>query len=94
MLAGGIAGTVQWFPPIYCMDVIKSRMQSALPGVYSGTWDCFKKSYRQEGLQVFFKGFGTALLRAFPLHAFIFLGYEATIAALKNNRTKQKKITF
>lgn len=46
MMAGGIAGTVQWLPPFYCADVLKSRMQSAAPGVYSSVWDCAVKSYR------------------------------------------------
>ena len=59
-------------------------MQSALPGVYSSAWDCAVKSYRQDGAQVFFRGLNTALLRAFPLHATIFFGYESTIAYLKD----------
>lgn len=37
---------------------------------------------RGEGSQVFFRGLGTALIRAFPLHAIIFLGYETTMALL------------
>lgn len=84
LLAGGVAGTIQWLPPFYCIDVIKSRMQSALPGVYTSAWDCAKKSYQKEGLPVFFRGLPVALVRAFPLHACIFLGYETTLAALKD----------
>lgn len=57
-------------------------MQSALPGVYDNAWDCAKKSYRAEGAQVFVRGLPVALVRAFPLHACIFLGYETTLAAL------------
>jgi len=82
LLAGGVAGTVQWLPPFYCLDVLKSRMQSALPGVYDNVWDCAKKSYQQEGIGVFFRGLPVALIRAFPLNACIFLGYETTLAAL------------
>lgn len=26
LLAGGIAGTVQWLPPFYCIDVLKVRL--------------------------------------------------------------------
>jgi len=57
-------------------------MQSALPGVYSSVWDCARKSYQKEGINVFFRGLPVALVRAFPLHACIFLGYEMTLAAL------------
>jgi len=64
----------QWLPPLYCVDVMKSRMQSAEPGVYSSLWDCMVKSYRAEGLGVFFRGLPVAMLRAFPLHACIFFG--------------------
>ena len=33
-IAGPAAGTLQWLPPTYCVDVIKSRMQAVGPGVY------------------------------------------------------------
>ncbi|CAM9458427.1 unnamed protein product, partial [Ectocarpus fasciculatus] len=46
MLAGGIAGCATWLPPVYCLDVIKTRVQSAKPGMYRGSWDCLKKTVR------------------------------------------------
>lgn len=46
MLAGGVAGCATWLPPMYFVDVIKTRMQSAEAGVYHGAWDCFKKTVR------------------------------------------------
>ncbi len=54
-LAGGTAGVVQWLPPIYCLDVIKSRMQTAPKGYYSGVADCVSKLYREHGIKVFFR---------------------------------------
>jgi hypothetical protein len=39
---------------------------------------------RREGSAVFFRGLGTALLRAFPLHAIIFFAYEYTIKQIKH----------
>lgn len=42
---------------------------------------------RAEGMQVFFRGLGVALVRAFPLHAIIFLGYETTMATLHRDLT-------
>lgn len=46
MLAGGLAGCAIWLPPVYCLDVIKTRMQTAVPGVYCGVVDCFLKTVR------------------------------------------------
>lgn len=92
LLAGGLAGTVQWLPPFYCIDVVKSRMQASLPGVYSSAWDCARKSYRQEGARVFFRGLPTALIRAFPLHACIFFGYETTMILLKDRELEPQHL--
>lgn len=36
---------------------------------------------------MFFRGLGVALVRAFPLHAIIFLGYETTMATLHRDLT-------
>jgi hypothetical protein len=83
ILAGGTSGVVQWLPPIYCFDVIKSKMQTAPKGTYSGIADCAKQIYSKEGIKGFFRGFTPAMLRAFPLHAIVFCGYETTIAYLK-----------
>lgn len=83
-LSGGIAGIVQWLPPIYCADVVKSRMQTAPKGYYLGISDCIRRLYREEGPRVFFRGLSPALLRAFPLHATIFVVYEHVLSYLKS----------
>ena len=54
-LAGGTAGTIQWLPPMYCLDVIKSRMQTAPRGTYSGIKDCATQMYAEGGYKVFFR---------------------------------------
>lgn len=54
-LAGGTAGTIQWLPPIYCFDVIKSRMQTAPQGTYTSISDCAKQMYKENGIKVFFR---------------------------------------
>jgi solute carrier family 25 carnitine/acylcarnitine transporter 20/29 len=79
LLAGGVAGTVQWLPPFYCADVIKSRMQTAPIGYYNVIWDCTKRLYAEHGMHVFFRGLSPALMRAFPLHSIIFATYEYTM---------------
>ena len=73
-LMGGLSGAFAWLF-IYPSDVIKSRLQ--LDGnKYTGIVDCARKSVKADGIGVFYRGFYTALLRAVPLHAGVFMGYE------------------
>ena len=84
-IAGGTAGACTWLPPIFCMDVVKTKLQSAPRGMYNGLWDCASKSYKQEGLSVFFRGTSVAMLRAFPLHGTIFVVYESIMKLLRGD---------
>ena len=83
-IAGGTAGAFTWLPPIFCIDVVKTKLQSAPVGTYSGMIDCFKISLKQEGWPVFFRGTGIALMRAFPLHGTIFVVYEGVMNILRS----------
>jgi len=77
IFAGGTAGVAMWalaIPP----DVIKSRLQSAPTGTYSGFLDCVRKTVAQDGVKTLWKGFGPAMGRAFPANAATFLGVEAS----------------
>lgn len=79
--AGGFAGIAMWsiaIPP----DVIKSRIQSAPEGAYSGFIDCAKKTVASDGPKALFKGFGPAMWRAVPANAATFLGVEVALSAL------------
>lgn len=81
ILAGGTAGVAMWalaIPP----DVLKSRLQSASTGTYSGLLDCARKTIAQDGVRALWKGFGPAMARAFPANAATFLGVEASRKAL------------
>ncbi|EGC36429.1 hypothetical protein DICPUDRAFT_151115 [Dictyostelium purpureum] len=78
--AGGCAGMSFW-ASIYPMDVIKTRIQTQpdhLPQQYTGVIQCATKLYREEGISVFFRGFGATILRSFPTSAMNFLMYETT----------------
>ncbi|KAG1343949.1 hypothetical protein G6F62_004623 [Rhizopus arrhizus] len=91
LLAGGMAGTVSW-ASIYPIDVVKSRLQMqkqakgyneakillTMDQPYASIRDCFVRSYRTEGLNVFFRGLWPTLLRAFPVNAVTFYMYEMT----------------
>jgi solute carrier family 25 (mitochondrial carnitine/acylcarnitine transporter), member 20/29 len=73
IVAGGAAGVAMWIP-VFPVDTIKSRLQSAegRPTI-AGT---VKGVYRSGGVKAFFPGFGPALARAVPANAATFLGVE------------------
>ena len=81
-LAGGTAGVAQWVPT-YWLDVVKSRVSASEPGRYKGFMHAASEIYRAEGLSAFGRGLSAAVLRAFPLHGAVFLGYEMTMKVLK-----------
>ena len=76
-----MAGVAMWtiaIPP----DVIKSRLQTAPAGTYSGAGDVLKHILKTEGPAALFKGLGPAMLRAFPANAATFLGVELATSAM------------
>ncbi|RJE26726.1 Carnitine acyl carnitine carrier [Aspergillus sclerotialis] len=79
LTAGGAAGIAMWIP-VFPVDTIKSRVQSA-PGrpTISGT---IKSVYASGGFKAFFPGFGPALARAVPANAATFLGVELAHKAM------------
>ncbi|KAJ1731665.1 carnitine transporter [Coemansia sp. Benny D160-2] len=81
--AGGLAGMANWavaIPP----DVLKSRLQTAPEGKYSGVRQVFVEMMRTEGAGALFRGMGPALLRAFPANAACFLGVELSLQFMNN----------
>jgi len=81
IVAGGTAGVAMWsiaIPP----DTIKSRIQTAPQGTYSGLIDCVRKTIAKDGVKALWKGFGPAMARAFPANAATFVGFEASRSLL------------
>ncbi|KAF1789112.1 Mitochondrial carrier domain [Phytophthora cactorum] len=79
MTAGGIAGMVSW---AMCMpfDVVKSCVQGQkLEGKQMSMLEIARSRVKQEGPGFFFRGFGTTMVRAFPVSGVTFLVYEKTI---------------
>ncbi|PWA00616.1 hypothetical protein BB558_003338 [Smittium angustum] len=75
--AGGIAGMANWavaIPP----DVLKTRLQTAPEGTYTGVRQVFVELMRNEGPKALFRGMGPAMIRAFPANAVCFLGVEVS----------------
>jgi hypothetical protein len=83
LFAGGCAGTLTWFS-IMPFDVIKSRYQADMKKEFSGMLDCAFKSYKEEGIMVFYRGCLITCLRAFPVNAVIFLVYSRTLQYLES----------
>ena len=70
---GGAAGVAMWVP-VFPVDTVKSRLQSAegrptIAGTIAGL-------YRAGGVRAFFPGIGPAMARAVPANAATFLGME------------------
>lgn len=78
-VAGGAAGVAMWIP-VFPVDTVKSRLQSAdgrptISGVV-------KELYSRGGIKAFFPGFGPAMARAVPANAATFLGVEVAHKAM------------
>ncbi|KAG1450124.1 hypothetical protein G6F56_008434 [Rhizopus delemar] len=82
---GATAGYAMWFT-IYPMDAIKSKLQTDGFTIekqkYTSTLDCARKTFANEGLAGFFKGIGPCLLRAAPVNAATFMGFEMAMRVL------------
>ncbi|GFP99665.1 mitochondrial arginine transporter bac2 [Phtheirospermum japonicum] len=86
LLAGGLAGVASWIC-CYPLDVIKTRIQaqSRSSMKYAGIVDCFRRSVREEGYTVLFRGLGTAVARAFIVNGAIFTAYETALRCIFQN---------
>ncbi|KAK2079158.1 Matrilysin [Prototheca wickerhamii] len=58
------------------VDVVKSRMMGAAPGVYSGVIDTFIKTARKDGVLAFYSGFGPNFARLGTWNVIMFLTLE------------------
>ncbi|CAF0865397.1 unnamed protein product [Rotaria sordida] len=74
LIGGAFTGMAAWTVS-YPFDVVKSRYQAARDHVYKNVWDCIIQSYRNEGWQVFTRGFLPCTLRAIPTNAFTYPVY-------------------
>eukprot|EP00924_Labyrinthula_sp_SR-Ha-C_P016077 snap_masked-scaffold_4-processed-gene-18.38-mRNA-1 protein AED:0.03 eAED:0.03 QI:0/-1/0/1/-1/1/1/0/274 len=73
LLAGGVTGALSW-SSVYPLDVIKTRWQSSQ--TTKNIFQLTKDMYTNEGISVFFKGYGATMLKAVPQSAVIFLTYS------------------
>jgi solute carrier family 25 carnitine/acylcarnitine transporter 20/29 len=88
MTAGGAAGVAMWIP-VFPIDTIKSRLQSAegKPTI-GGT---IREIYGRGGYKAFFPGMAPALARAVPANAATFLGVELAQKAMTKMFDKEEE---
>ncbi|KAI1399805.1 mitochondrial carrier domain-containing protein [Hypoxylon fuscum] len=79
-VAGGAAGIAMWIP-VFPVDTVKSRLQTAEGNVSIG--GVIRELYGKGGVKAFFPGFGPALARAVPANAATFLGVELAHQAMR-----------
>ncbi|KAK0391201.1 hypothetical protein NLU13_0702 [Sarocladium strictum] len=77
--AGAAAGVAMWIP-VFPVDTVKSRLQTAEGNVTLG--GVIRELYGKGGFKAFFPGFGPALTRAVPANAATFLGVELAHQAM------------
>ncbi|KAH7328062.1 transporter-like protein [Stachybotrys elegans] len=77
--AGAAAGVAMWIP-VFPVDTVKSRLQTAEGNVTIG--GTIRDLYGKGGYKAFFPGFGPALARAVPANAATFLGVELAHQAM------------
>ncbi|KAI1335772.1 mitochondrial carrier domain-containing protein [Xylariaceae sp. FL0016] len=78
--AGATAGVAMWIP-VFPVDTVKSRLQTAEGNVSIGS--VIRELYGRGGVKAFFPGFGPALARAVPANAATFLGVELAHQAMR-----------
>jgi solute carrier family 25 carnitine/acylcarnitine transporter 20/29 len=79
MAAGGAAGIAMWIP-VFPIDTVKSRLQSAAGNPTIG--GTIRGIYKSGGYKAFFPGMGPAMARAVPANAATFLGVELAQKAM------------
>ncbi|KRX11212.1 Mitochondrial carrier domain [Pseudocohnilembus persalinus] len=91
LFGGAVAGVAAW-SSTYPFDVIKTRIQMDYEGrKYTGMINCFAKSLKQEkNISFLFKGYKETIIRAIPVNAILFLGYETAIKSLNYFRSNFK----
>jgi hypothetical protein len=86
VLSGGLAGATGWTFTLP-FDVVKSRSQGLKFAESESSWKVAKQItrevYREAGLRGFFRGWGAAVARAFPVNGVLFACYSLSERALQ-----------
>ncbi len=82
LFIGGSSGVGSWIF-IYPIDVVKTRLQSPTLQ-YKNIRHCIRDTSKIYGYSFFYRGLTLGLLRAFQLHAGVWIGYELCRDILDN----------
>lgn len=93
LLFGSFAGMVGKFAE-YPFDTIKVRLQTQpLDHPYfSGPWDCFKTTLKQEGVKGFFTGMSSPLVGSMIENAALFVGYRQIQRVIRESSTSPEEL--
>ena len=64
-VAGGGAGAIGQVA-VYPLEICKTRLAIAAPGVYAGLVDCLRSVVQREGMGALYKGLGTSVIGIVP----------------------------
>ena len=82
VLAGGTAGVLGWTVTLP-MDTVKSVMQVSPKPI--SVRRALQQIWVAHGLKGFYKGYGAAVMRAFPANGALFLAYEVVQSLLSRH---------
>lgn len=82
-ISGAISGIAFWTFSAPC-DFVKIQIQTDNPvhPKYKGIIDCFAKSIKKGGIQIFFTGIPLVMLRGAIVSALLFIIYEESLLYL------------
>lgn len=69
---GGVCAILAGHP----FDLIKTRLQTAPPGTYSGALDAVRKTIAVDGIKGLYRGMGPPLIGVTPIFALSFFSYD------------------
>lgn len=69
---GGVCAILVGHP----FDLIKTRLQTAPPGTYSGSFDVIGKTIKADGVKGLYRGMGPPLIGVTPIFALSFFSYD------------------
>ncbi|KAJ1650275.1 hypothetical protein IWW47_005731, partial [Coemansia sp. RSA 2052] len=80
---GSLAGMMGKFVE-YPFDTVKVRLQTSESQVFSGTLDCLKQTWRNEGFRGFYRGLTSPLVGAMAENAIAFYAYNRIQGAIRS----------
>ncbi|WFD31950.1 carnitine transporter [Malassezia sp. CBS 17886] len=86
---GGVCAILVGHP----FDLVKTRLQTASPGTYTGSLDVIKKTVKADGIAGLYRGMGPPLIGVTPIFAISFwsydLGKKLVYAGTPHRKTKE-----